>query len=81
MNITEVERTYDEISQSTFVVANREASIASSLADMADRQRIEQTYAQGATQLYAQALQLIPLSPVSVTIPPPPSDVSMLPPP
>ncbi len=55
--ITEVERTYDEISQSTFVVANREASIASSLADMADRQRIEQTYAQGATQLYAQALQ------------------------
>lgn len=55
--ITEVERTYDEISQSTFIVANREASIASSLADMADRQRIEQTYAQGATQLYAQALQ------------------------
>lgn len=55
--ITEVDRTYDEIAQSTFVVANRERSIASSLADMADRQRIEQTYAQGATQLYAQALQ------------------------
>ncbi len=55
--ITEVERTYDEINRSAFVVANRETSIASSLADMADRQRIEQTYAQGATQLYSQALQ------------------------
>ncbi len=55
--ITEVQRTYDEINRSAFVVANRETSIASSLADMADRQRIEQTYAQGATQLYSQALQ------------------------
>lgn len=55
--ITELTRNYDDVTQSTMVVANRETSIASSLADMADRQRIEQTYAQGATQLYSQALQ------------------------
>ena len=55
--ITEVNRNYEDVEQSSIVVANRETSIASSLADMADRQRIEQTYAQGATQLYSQALQ------------------------
>lgn len=32
-------------------------SIAEKLADIADRQRIEQAYAQGATQVYAQSLQ------------------------
>ena len=41
--------------RSSLVVANKEASIASSLADMADRQRIEQTYSRGATQIYSQA--------------------------
>lgn len=55
--ITQVNRDYGDITQSAIVVANKEASIASSLADMADRQRIEQTYAQGATQIYSQALQ------------------------
>ncbi len=55
--ITEVNRSFADIEQSSIVVANRETSIAASLADMADRQRIEHTYAQGATQLYAQALQ------------------------
>lgn len=55
--ITELKRDYDDVLQSSIVVANRETSIAASLADMADRQRIEQTYAQGATQLYGQALQ------------------------
>lgn len=55
--ITELKRSYEDAAQSTMVVANRETSIASSLADMADRQRIEQTYAQGATQIYSQALQ------------------------
>lgn len=55
--ITELKRNYDDVIQSSMVVANRETSIASSLADMADRQRIEQTYSQGATQLYSQALQ------------------------
>lgn len=55
--ITELQRDYEDVERSLIVVANRETSIASSLADMADRQRIEQTYAQGATQLYSQALQ------------------------
>lgn len=55
--ITEVNRNYADVEQSSIVVANRDTSVASSLADMADRQRIEQTYAQGATQLYSQALQ------------------------
>ncbi len=55
--ITQVDRDYGDITRSSIVVADRDASIASTLADMADRQRIEQTYAQGATQLYAQALQ------------------------
>lgn len=55
--ITELNYTYGDITQSTIVVANRSTSIASDVADMMDRQRIEQSYAQGATQLYAQALQ------------------------
>ena len=55
--ITEVKRDYEDAERSSLVVANKETSIASSLADMADRQRIEQTYAQGATQIYSQALQ------------------------
>lgn len=55
--ITEITRRFDDLKQSSLTVANRETSIAASLADMADRQRIEQTYAQGATQIYGQALQ------------------------
>lgn len=55
--VTRVSRDYGDVTRSSIVVANKEASIASSLADMADRQRIEQTYAQGATQLYSQILQ------------------------
>lgn len=38
-------------------IANKPEDIASSVADLADRQRIEMTYAQGATQLYAQSIQ------------------------
>ncbi len=55
--ITEIKKDYEDVERSSIVVANQETSIASSLADMADRQRIEQTYAQGATQIYGQALQ------------------------
>lgn len=55
--VTEINRDYEDAVRSSLVVANKETSIASSLADMADRQRIEQTYAQGATQIYSQALQ------------------------
>ena len=55
--ITEINRNYDDVEQSTITVANRETNIAATVADLADRQRIEQAYAQGATQIYAQALQ------------------------
>ena len=55
--ITEITRRFDDVKQSSLTVANRETSIAASVADMADRQRIESTYAQGATQIYGQALQ------------------------
>lgn len=55
--VTQVDRDYGDVTRSSIVVANKETSIASSLADMADRQRIEMSYAQGATQIYSQALQ------------------------
>lgn len=55
--ITEINRDRSDVENSTVVVANRETSIASALADMADRQRVEEAYAQGATQIYSQALQ------------------------
>lgn len=55
--ITELKLNYGDVPSSTIMVANKSTNIASSIADMADRQRIEQTYAQGATQLYAQTLQ------------------------
>lgn len=55
--ITEITRNYDDMTRSTIKVKNKETSIASTVADMADRQRIESTYAQGATQIYSQALQ------------------------
>ena len=55
--ITELKLNYGDVPSSTSMVANKSTNIASSIADMADRQRIEQTYAQGATQLYAQTLQ------------------------
>lgn len=55
--ITAVSYRYDDITSSTVTVANKDRSIASTVADLSDRQRIEQTYSQGATQLYSQALQ------------------------
>lgn len=38
-------------------IANKPQDIAKSIADLADRQRIEMAYSQGATQLYSQSLQ------------------------
>lgn len=55
--ITGIKYTRGNITTSAITVANRSTDIASSVADMADRQRIEQAYSQGATQLYAQNLQ------------------------
>lgn len=55
--ITGIKHDYGDITQSTITIANRSTNIAETVADLADRQRIEMTYAQGATQLYAQSLQ------------------------
>ena len=44
---------YEEVPQISVKIANRPRDIASSVADLADRQRIEMTYSQGATQVYA----------------------------
>lgn len=55
--ITGVSRIYDNVDSSTITIANKSRDIASTVADLADRQRIEMTYSQGATNLYAQSLQ------------------------
>lgn len=55
--ITETAKNYDNVGDMTITVANTPEDIASSIADIADRQRIESVYAQGATQIYAQSIQ------------------------
>lgn len=55
--ITELRLKHGDIVSSTVVIANHSTSIATDIANMADRQRIEQSYAQGATQLFAQSVQ------------------------
>lgn len=55
--ITELQIDVDNPGESTMNLANKSLSIASTVADMADRQRIEMSSAQGATQLYSQSLQ------------------------
>ncbi|MDD7352004.1 MAG: phage tail protein [Peptoniphilaceae bacterium] len=49
---------YDDIKKTIITIANKSRTVATSIADLADRQRIEMTYSQGATQLYAQSLQV-----------------------
>lgn len=55
--ITGLNYNYSDVTQSMITVANKNVSIAASVSDLANRQRIEQSYAQGATQIYSQALQ------------------------
>lgn len=55
--VTGMITTYDDIASSTISIANKPTDIAETIADLADRQRIEMTYSQGATQLYAQSIQ------------------------
>lgn len=55
--ITKTVKNHDEPWNMTITFATKATDIASSLADLADRQRIEQVYAQGATQIYAQSIQ------------------------
>ncbi len=55
--VTGIHYNYDDVTTSTLEIANRPQDIASTVANMADRQRIEMTYSQGATQIFAQSIQ------------------------
>lgn len=55
--ITGITRIYDNVAESKITIANKPVSIATTVANMADRQRIEAAYAQGATQIYSHSLQ------------------------
>ena len=47
---------FEDVEKSTIQIANKPQDIASTVADMADRQRIEMAYSQGATQLYEKSV-------------------------
>ena len=55
--ITQITRNYDSPGNMSLTLANKPQDVAESLAQLADRQRIESTYAQGSTQLYGQSVQ------------------------
>lgn len=52
-----ITKKYDTPGDIQLTLANKATDIASTIADLADRQRIEQVYSQGATQLYGQSVQ------------------------
>jgi len=53
--VVETDTAFGEVPQVTARIANRPQDIAGTVADLADRQRIEMTYSQGATQIYADS--------------------------
>lgn len=55
--VTGITRAHGDIPSLNITISNKSTSIAETVADLADRQRIEQAYAQGATNLYSQSLQ------------------------
>jgi hypothetical protein len=55
--ITAIQYDYEDVKRSSVAVANKPVDIASTVADLANRQRIESTYSQGATQIFAQSIQ------------------------
>lgn len=56
-NVIGITRNYSDDTVS-ITIANKTSDIAQSISNIADRQRIETTYAQGSTQIYAQSLQV-----------------------
>ena len=48
-------KNYSDIDDISYELANKQISIATTIADLADRQRIETTYSQGATNIYSVA--------------------------
>ena len=55
--ITGIERDLDRPGDMRLTLSSKPVDVAESIADLADRQRIEQVYSQGATQIYAQSVQ------------------------
>jgi len=55
--ITQIVYNHDVVGDMKLTLKTRVLDVASTIADIADRQRIEQVYSQGATQLYAQSIQ------------------------
>lgn len=55
--ITGITRNYDNVGDMQITLSTKAVDIAKTVADLADRQRIEQVYSQGATQLYGQSIQ------------------------
>ena len=55
--ITAIARNHDIPGDMSLTLATKAVDVASTIADLADRQRIEQVYSQGATQIYAQSVQ------------------------
>lgn len=54
--VTKTKQVLDEAGSLEIELSTKATDIASSIADLANRQRIESTYAQGSTQLYAQSI-------------------------
>ena len=55
--ITGITRNHDIPGDMALTLSTKAVDVASTIADLADRQRIEQVYSQGATQIYAQSVQ------------------------
>ena len=55
--ITGITRNHDIPGNMSLTLSTKAVDVASTIADLADRQRIEQVYSQGATQIYAQSVQ------------------------
>lgn len=55
--ITGIKKNLEKPGDMTVEMSTSPTNIAAGIADIADRQRIEQVYSQGATQIYAQSIQ------------------------
>lgn len=55
--VTKVTHKRDTPGDMTIELSTKAQDVAATIADLADRQRIEQVYSQGATQIYAQSIQ------------------------
>lgn len=55
--ITALNRNHDVVGDMQITLKTKAVDVAATIADLADRQRIEQVYSQGATQIYAQSVQ------------------------